>query len=423
MIKKTETEAALASKETGGTGVKRRSRVSDILLLVMSVIIAFMMWLYVSTLDSPSYEQMFTSIPITILEEGSPLSVYYGYNNVLDVKIMGSRRDMTEITASDISAVVDIGDISEAGRYTLPVKITVPQGMSIVSQSVNSIAVYLDNRSSATIPVTAKITSYQLAEGYEIGESDIRLSLNEISVTGPESVLATIASAQAELQLGQVSGSVVIVSGLKPVDDSGQPVTSTYISMSASTVTATVPVYMYKTLPLEISYKYGYLDETNSAVSVSPSAIRVKGEVGTLNSMDSIALAPIDEKKLLSDAMQVSITLPGDLTNVDGIDKATVTVQHLNTETAQLVVDNITVKNPNNLKYELLNDSLNVTLRGDSLSLTYISPADIEATVDLSYLKSDASGTTSVAAVINISESFSDYIYELGDYRVSVKLK
>jgi len=422
-MKKTETDAALDSLETGGTGVKRRSRVSDILLLVMSVIIAFMMWLYVSSTDNTSYEQMFTSIPITILEEGSPLSVYYGYNNVLDVKLMGSKRDIDLIKTSDISAVVDIGDIKEAGRYTLPVKITVPHGMSIVSQSVNSIAVYLDNRSSATVPVTAKVTSYQLAEGYEIGESDIRLSINEVTVVGPESVLATIASAQAELQLGQVSGSVVIVSGLMLVDDAGLPITSTYVSMNASNVTATVPVYMYKTLPLRIGTKYGYLNSENSRISVVPSHLRVKGEVGTVDSMEWITLTPIDEKKLTASVMQVSISLPQDVTNVDGIDTATVTVDHIGTKTADIVVDRITVNNPNNLKYELLTESLNVKLRGDELALTYITPEDLEAIVDLTYLNASTTGTTSVAVSIRISDTFGNKLYEIGDYKVSLKLR
>jgi len=409
-------------KNTGGTGVNKRSRLFDIFALIGSVMIAFVMWLYVMSAESPSYEQIFTSIPITILEEGAELSVYYGYGSVVDVTVVGRRGDVDKLTSDDIRAVVDIGDITEAGRHTLPVKVTLPQGISVAEQSVNTIAVHLDNRSTATVPVTAKITSYQLAEGHEIGEGDIGLSLTEITVQGPETTLRNIASAQAELQLGQVSGSVVIVSGLTLIDHDGAPVTSSYVKMNATTVTATVPVYMYKTLPLEIGCKYGYLNDDNSVISISPPAIRVKGEVGVVDEMTKVTLTSIDEKKLTSDSLKVSITLPQDVVNVDGIEEATVTVKHIGTETAEIVVDNITVNNPNNLNYELTADSINVTLRGDEMSLLYITPKDIRAVVDLSYLN-NASGTTSVAVNIKIDDWFSDKVYEIGDYKTAVRLK
>nr|MBQ4319750.1 hypothetical protein [Clostridia bacterium] len=420
-MKRNESDSAREIQATGGTGVKRRGGVFDIFLLIISVIIAFIMWLYVMSLDNPSHEQMFTSVPITILEDASPLSVYYGYNNVVDVKIVGKKSDVAKITASDITAVVDIADIDEAGRYTLPVKITVPHGVSISSQSVNTLSVYLDNRSSATVPVKADVTSYQLAEGYEIGQSDIRLSLSEVNVTGPESVLETIDCARAELALGQVSSSVVIVSGLKLVDEAGNPITSTYVSMSAVTVTATVPVYMYKSLPLDADYAYGYLNDKNSRMTIDPPTIRVKGEVGVVEPMTKISLGAIDEKKLVTDSVQMSVNLPGDLVNVDGIDEATVHVEHIGTSTADFVVDNIKVNNPNNLSYELITKSLNVKLRGDEMYLVYVSPDDIEVTVDLSY-KNTVSGTVSVAASIKLNESNSYNIYEVGDYNVSVKL-
>jgi len=420
-MKRNEADSAREIQATGGTGVKRRGGVFDIFLLIISVLIAFIMWLYVMSLDNPSHEQMFTSVPITILEDASPLSVYYGYNNVVDVKVLGKKSDVSKITAADITAVVDIADIDEAGRYTLPVKITVPHGLSISSQSVNTLSVYLDNRSSATVPVTAKVTSYQLAEGYEIGESDIRLSLNEVNVTGPESVLETIASAHAELALGQVSNSVVIVSGLKLVDEKGQPITSTYVSMNATTVTATVPVYMYKSLPLDADYAYGYLNDTNSRMTINPPTIRVKGEVGVVGPMTKISLGAIDEKKLITDSVQMSVNLPGDLVNVDGIEEATVHVEHIGTTTADFVVDNIRVNNPNRLNYELITKSLNVRLRGEEMYLIYLSPDDIEVVVDLSY-QNTVSGTVSVAASIRLSENTSNNIYEVGDYNVSVKL-
>ncbi len=407
------------TRDTGGTGVKKRGGIADVLILIVSVFIAFVMWLYVMSLESPSYEKIFTSIPIEILENESPLSVYYGYNNLVDVKVIGKKGDVDKLSPSDITAAVDIGGLDIAGRYTLPVNVSLPQGLSVKEQSVNTLSVYLDNRSSATVPVEAKFTSYQLAEGFEVSESDIRLSVAEINVTGPESVLETIASARADLQLGQVSSSVVVVSDLRLVDTDGKPITSSYVTMSTSSVTATVPVYMYKEIPLDVDFKYGYLNDDNSRVSISPPTVRVRGEVGVVGDFTSIKLSSIDETKLVTDSMKVSLSLPEGLTNVDGIDEATVTVTHIGTDRTELVIDSFNVINPGNLKYTLLSDSINVAVRGEEMHLLYLKPSDITATIDLSYIT--GVGTVSQPVSITFSDAYKNEVYAIGDYKISIK--
>ena len=411
--------------ETGGTGVRKYSRVTNILLPILSVLIAFLLWLYAMSVSGVSYERerVFTSLPVDILEDSAALSVYSGNNSTLDITVRGPKNEINRLSEEDITVSVDINDIKEAGRYTLPVSVSLPAGITLTSQSINTMTLYLDNRSSAVVPVTAKITSYQLAEGYEIGTGDIRLSVEEINVTGPESVLKTIASAQASLQLGQVTSSVVIASDLTLVDQNGEPITNTYLKMGTTNVTATVPVYMYRILPLEVGCKYGYLTAASAQITVTPSFIRVKGEVSDVQQLNAVQLATIDEKKLTTDTISIPVTMPAGITNVDGVETATVTVKHIGTTTKELVVDRITVNNPKGLDYELQNDTLNVTVRGKEMYLNYLSPSDIEAVIDLSYL-SNASGTISVPASIRFASSFADgNVYEIGDYKVSVKLK
>ncbi len=424
MMKQDPTDAERIA-ETGGTGIRKHSRVSDILLLILSVLIAFLLWLYAMSVSGISYERerVFTSLPVDILGDSAQLSVYSSSNSTLDITVRGPKNEISRLSEADITVSVDINGIQEAGRYTLPVSVTLPAGITLVGQSFNTMTMYLDNRSSAVVPVTAKITSYQLAEGYEIGTGDIRLSVDEINVTGPESVLKTIASAQASLQLGQVTSSVVIASDLTLVDQNGDPINNTYLKMGITNVTATVPVYMYRILPLEVGCKYGYLNASSAQINVTPSFIRVKGEVSDVQQLSAIPLATIDEKKLVADTISIPVTMPAGITNVDGVGTATVTVKHIGTTTKELVVDRITVNNPKGLDYELLTDTLNVMVRGREMYLNYLSPSDIEAVIDLSYLNS-ASGTISVPASIRFASSVSDgNVYEIGDYKVSISLR
>ena len=220
-----------------------------------------------------------------------------------------------------------------------------------------------------------------------------------------------------------MTSSVVIASDLTLVDQNGDPINNTYLKMGITNVTATVPVYMYRILPLEVGCKYGYLDASSAQITVTPSFIRVKGEVSDVQQLSAIPLATIDEKKLVADTISIPVTMPAGITNVDGVGTATVTVKHIGTTTKELVVDRITVNNPKGLDYELLTDTLNVMVRGREMYLNYLSPSDIEAVIDLSYLNS-ASGTISVPASIRFASSVSDgNVYEIGDYKVSISLR
>lgn len=113
--------------------------------------------------------------------------------------------------------------------------------------------------------------------------------------------------------------------------------------------------------------------------------------------------------------------MPEGITNVSGTEEAVVSFKFKNTSEKTLVVNNIAVNAPDGLGYELLADSINVTIRGDKQFISYITPKDITASVNLSFLEG-SSGETSVPVLVTVTDSYKKKVYPVGDYKISVRV-
>ena len=393
---------------------------TDMFARIISVLLAFVIWFYVMSVDNPSYNKTFADIPIEINDSDMEFSAYIPYEYKVNVTLEGRKGDITALTSNDINAYVDISEIKESGRYTLDVIISVPNNIAVKEQTLATISVFFDNKSSTVVPVVPELVSYVLEDGYEIDKSAIELDATSVEVTGPQSLLDTIDRAQVNLVLGNVKNSLTVRGTLVLINENGEAISNANVKMQRTEVTASIPVYVYKTIPLKVDYKYGYYSNSDTNVQITPESIRIKGESSVLSEINSYLLLVIDEKNIF-DNFNTTITLPGNVINVDNVDQANILITRKNTIDKRILVSNMTVNNPKNLDYELLDESVNVTLRGDSQYMNYITEKDIRAEIDLSHI-TNASGTTSVIASIIISDNYSQHVYELGDYKISVRI-
>lgn len=185
-----------------------------------------------------------------------------------------------------------------------------------------------------------------------------------------------------------------------------------------------MPVYAEKEVPLTVEFRYGYYDDSTARVTIVPQTILLRGDPTVLSGINDITVLTVDEKKMVgtTNTRTVMIELPDGVENRSKTESATVTVTHMNTSTREINVQGITVKNPNGLDYTLVDDSINVTLRGSSGSLAMVTPANIGAQVDLSFY-SRGSGRVSVPVIISLPSTLSDSVYEIGDYTIDVEIK
>lgn len=396
------------------------TRFFNVFARLVALLIAFGIWVYAKENDTVIGDISFSGIPVKIVNTSdTPLSVISGYNSTVDVVLEGKKGTVRSITADDIEIVADVSDITSAGRHTVPIDISAPEGATVVSQSLSSVSVYMDKTISITVPVQVRYSAYMLDDGYELG--DAVPSISQITVSGPENILKDVYAAETSLDLGHITGSVVMTGDLVLIDADGSEISNPYVKLQTGAVQVSVPLQTVKTLPLTVDFKYGYINETNSAITVTPAEIEVKGEVSVLEELEKLSVAAIDEKHLSGDTFVQPIVLPDGVSKVSDADTATVRISHIGTALKSIVITDFDVHNPNALNYEIQNSSLTVTLRGPVSALAEITGETVTASIELNFDKS-VNGISTVPVKISISGASSE-VYEVGDYTVSVRLR
>lgn len=397
------------------------SRASTIFLMVLSVLLAFAIWVYAKSVDTTLFEEEISGVVVQLENIDSiPFSVISGYNTTVSVTVSGKRADLRSLKASDINAWADVGFVTTAGIYTVPIHVSLPGGLTQTSLSADSIRVYLDNTVTVTVPVEVEMTDWVLDNAYELGDATTNPA--SISVSGPETVLNTVSCAKASVALGHITNTMTLSGRLTLVDENGERISNPYVKMATENVDVTVPVYMVREVPLRVECKYGYLNDETAEFQITPSTIRIKGEASVIAAIESIPLSVIDETKVLSNTLTRQIELPEQVINVAGITTAQVTITHRGTTQRTFAVNNIRVENAGDRQYLLTERAINVTVRMSNAVMPYITAENIVLTVDMSTLSDETTGYVQIPATVSFENVYSYLLYAIGDYQVTVRV-
>ena len=403
----------------------KESRNEKLIAKILCVLAAIILWFYVVMTDTTTDEKVFSGISVDIrgrdrIEDTLGLTIISGYDLTVDVTVKGPRVDINRLTVDDVKAYIDMKTVDGAGEYTLPIRTSLPNGITAGSLSANYMTVYVDKRTTISVPVKI-VTSQVIEADFTMGTPEP--SIETVNVSGPEEVLRTIDHAEASFDLGRVSKTLISTGKLTLVDANGNEINDPYVRLQTSEVTVRFPVYIYRDFDLKVDTKYGYYDSTNSRITISPASIQVRGDPDVISSMDSVSLGQIDEKKITGDETKtMAIMLPDGVENLSGTTTATVTITQIGTTTKKLNVTDINVVNPNGLEYTLERNSLTVTFRGTKTMLDMLSSRNVSLTLDLGYLNK-TSGTVSVPVTVNVQSTLSGKVYEIGDYSMNVTIK
>ena len=403
----------------------KESRNEKLIAKILCVLAAIILWFYVVMTDTTTDEKVFSGLSVDIrgrdrIEDTLGLTIISGYDLTVDVTVKGPRADINRLTVDDVKAYIDMKTVDGAGEYTLPIRTSLPNGITAGALSADYMTVYVDKRTTISVPVKI-VTSQVIEADFTMGTPEP--SIETVNVSGPEEVLRTIDHAEASFDLGRVSKTLISTGKLTLVDANGNEINDPYVRLQTSEVTVRFPVYIYRDFDLKVDTKYGYYDSTNSRITISPASIQVRGDPDVISSMDSVSLGQIDEKKITGDETKtMAIMLPDGVENLSGTTTATVTITQIGTTTKKLNVTDINVVNPNGLEYTLERNSLTVTFRGTKTMLDMLSSRNVSLTLDLGYLNK-TSGTVSVPVTVNVQSTLSGKVYEIGDYSMNVTIK
>ena len=420
--------------KNGTETTTHNSRLMNVILFVVCLIVAIGVWIYAVQSDTTEYEETFSVkvdlVNTSVLETGTGLSIFSGDNTSIDVTLVGSRSDVTAMTADQITATADVSSITHAGTFSLNITVKVNGAATVKSLSGSSVTVYADRRNTVILPLRARLIRATHQTSYVV--QDPVPSIETVTVTGPSATLDTLDYAEAVIDFDNqiLTTSIVSICPIRLVGKNGTVVQNPYLSTSVSEVTVGVGVYTEKEVPLTVAFKNGYFTDDVVQTTVTPASVRIKGDPVILAGIGEIVLDTLDERMITDDVVStLPITLPDGVSLADPkVSEAMVEIisrnSYFRSAVRTLHVTNIQVTGASGI-YTLEDTALDVTVRALPKfidRLQFVNPADISVVVNLSGFGEGVTGTVNAACEVRVASSSEKYIYPIGEYAVRITL-
>lgn len=405
---------------------------SKVWSLLLSVALAFGLWMYVITVVSPNSRTTISDIPVsfegeTWLLENRNLMITSGKDTTVDLEVSGNRSDLNKLNRSNVTLKVDLTKVYEAGErelsYTIIYPSDVPSG-AITEENRNPAGVKLviEKRLTQDIPVNVVFTG-AVPEDFIADTENAILDYPVINIKGPASVVELVAQARVDVSLEGLTESLSENYRYTLCDAEGNPIDVEQITTDVAEVHLDVKIQRFQEIPLKLNINYGGgATEGYTRYEIKPASIRVSGSEAVLEDLTELTLGTVNFAELTEDTqMSFPINLPEGVTNLTGITEAAVDIFFVGLSIKEFTTENIIVTNvPEGLECVLMNEVMKVTLRGPTVLINQIEPEDIVVTVDLT---GKEIGASTVKANITIKGDTYSAVGAVGTHTVSITLK
>ena len=310
----------------------------------------------------------------------------------------------------DVRAILDLSGLS-AGEHTLDIQVQIStQPVRIISTNPRTATVTLEPLASRSFPVNLNITG-EPAIGYQAGDST--LAPEEITISGPQSLVERVAKIRASINLAGVRESVEQTVNVQALDENNQIVSG--LGINPAQVDVTLPVIQqggYRDLAVKVVVNGQVASGYRLAnIVVFPPVVTVfSGDPALVNSLPGV----LETQPLVLDnandelTTRLAINLPE---GVSLVGEQTVLVRvNISPIQSSLTLSNKTIE-VEGLRdgwfAEIAPDNLDVILSGPLPLLDILSQQEVRVVIDVTDL---ALGTHQL--VPNVEILVSDIVVE-----------
>lgn len=160
-------------------------------LKAFSLILAVLLWFYIT---GEQVEELKKVVPLRIdIPQG--MTIVSTQTDSLDVVFRGPGNLISLLSSSEIMAHHVISDVEEPGEYTFtisPEEISIPRGIKVSVIEPPQVRVRLDRLITRRLPIRVDIEG-EPATGFQVQVDKVSVTPNVSLVTGPESILKKLA--------------------------------------------------------------------------------------------------------------------------------------------------------------------------------------------------------------------------------------
>ncbi len=392
-----DTIIGILKKLTGNIGLK-----------LVSLGLAFLLWLFVVSIENPVMNLSFSSIPITI-ENGDVMETQgkaFELNDsskTVTVTVKAERSVLSELSRDNIKATVDMTEL-DGNKVPIEVKSTrYSDRIQSISPSKEFANVIIEDLASSQFSIQVE-TIGNLSDGYAVGTTSVQN--NVVRVKGPESVVNSINEAVVKVNVSGMTSEIHTVVPILLLDTDGDEVDTSALEVSLDQVSVSVEIWKVQEIPV-----YGVCTGVpatgygaTGTVTVEPSTIFVTGDNGPLIETPSItipdsALDITNATGNVSVEVNVSSYLPKgiylDPSRSDGVLTLTAEIEEAVSRVVQVPYSSLTVTGlPENMVIgnDLSTSMVAVTVRGLKKNLDTLDEGALTGVLDLTELPLNENG-------------------------------
>ena len=284
-------------------------------LKILALVFSVILWLIVVNIDDPVKSVQFSGVNVQILhaseleKQGMCYEVLDGTDNIT-VTITGRRSVIEEISVENISATADMKDLTSMNTISIKVVSTKSANdLDNIKSSSENVKLNVEKLMKSTERIVVE-TEGTPAEDYITGTKSV--DLNQVEISGPESVVSTVAEAKAILNVDNASSNVSASVPIYLFDAQGNRVESTRIKLNITNVNINQEILYSKTVPVE--YEFNGTPEEGYALTddVITDCDRV-WICGRKNLLDNINKIAVRGEALNVDGRRTNLTVSLDL--------------------------------------------------------------------------------------------------------------
>lgn len=406
-------------------------------MIILSLLLAILIWLVVAMTLYPSIPKTIENIPLSVDIAGSPaadsgLSVISCDVDTVDVQLVGSRTQIGNLNAENLTAYVDYENVTSTGKKTLSIKVKSDSGINYEVKSItpSTAVVELDKYDTLPFEVKPKIPNVKYAEGKTIDPDEFTCEPDIINITGPSAQLAKISSVYAvsDRNLTLDSSYTLNSDEVQLFSEAGTRIDASSLLFDTSTFTINIPVLTQKTvkpvvqiLNAPTDFDQSCLDFKMSADSLTIASNNSFSEIPDTLDIGKIPLSDLDIG--YSNTFDISSVLEtSGMINKSGIDSITVTLNDEGLAKKEIVLDGSSIRlsnTPNdNYDYDILTQKLTISVIGPEGVISELTASDFTADVNL--LNADTS-QDQFNYDVTISCLTHDNVWSVTKAKVSIK--
>lgn len=386
--------------------MKKKNK-ADYLMLLISFFIAITLWNVAMGEKNLDINIQKNNIPVQIVA-GEPfnstgLEIIEGQDQKVSVTLRGAFNKLYGGYQGNVTATVDVKDITEPGSYDIPVVVTTgDESVRVERKSVDTINVTVDYVESQEVPV--KITTTGNVAADRVLEK-ITSDPAKVEVTGPRQELNNLSYCLAEVNIASLKDTTQLTVPLVLYNNNGEIVNSPNLTMAQTEVQITVPMLSIKTVPIKV-VTTGEMPEGKELVGtplVSPVNLTIAATDEVLAKTEYIETQPLELSNLYNSGdIQLGLKIPDGVTNVSKAETCTVTVEVQEYSTRAITTTQVRAINANEQNAIVLEEKeFSLVLSGPPSVLETIEPDDVVGVVDLKNKHYDA-GTYDVTPVFTV---------------------